>query len=224
MKRFFIVAVAIACSVTVPATSHAQTCAGSASFSNGAVRIGAAATFNDGTDLYGGGVAVGSAHGAFVTVNAGQISYSNVSGKSTEVGASLGYGISVGSTAEFCPLVAYTHTSFPDEFAGATRITSGENDFGFGGTFGVVAKASSTADFVPFAALQYVHAAFNTTFGGLGSSSGSQDYGLLGLGVGMVINKIVTFQPSVSIPFGLAGSKAAVNIGLSLNFGHIAHD
>ena len=224
MKRIFIVALAVACSVTLPAASYAQTCAGSASFSNGAVRIGAAATFNDGTDLYGGGVALGSAHGAFVAANAGRISYSSVSGKSTEIGALVGYGISSGSVAEFCPLVAYTHTSFPDEFAGPTRITSGESDFGFGGTFGVRAKASPTADFVPFAALQYVHAVFNTTFGPLGSSSGSQDYGLLGLGVGMVINKTVTFQPSVSIPFALAGSKAAVNIGLSLNFGHTAHD
>jgi hypothetical protein len=202
-----------------PLTVVAQTCTGSASFAAGMVQLGGMASFSDGVSAYGGALAVGAPKGFFIEGAAQQTSYSGASDKSTSIGASAGYSAAIGATAEFCPLVSYTHTSYPDLFVGSSRITSSEDDIGFGGVFGITAPVTDDFNLVPFIGAEYIHASATASSVGVGSSSGSQDYGILELGAGFVISKFVTFKPAVAIPVGLTGGKTAVDIALSFNFG-----
>lgn len=183
--------------------------------------MSAGVTFADRATLYGADLAVGANHGIFGDVSLGQISYSDLSGKSTAIGATVGYGLHVASNTEFCPFVAYTHTAFPDLGSPAAPITSHEDNIGFGGAIGMRAVMSPTFSFVPNLSLQYIHATATSSSAAFGSSSTSEDWGALGLGVGMVINQSVTFQPGVSIPLGLQGGKTSVSLALGFNFGHI---
>ena len=198
--------------------SDAQTCVGSASFGAGALRLGASASFSDGSKLYGGEFAAGAPHGVFAALDAGSVSY-NGGGSSSVIGATLGYDVAVGPVTSFCPFVGYTHLSFPDINTGTGTITSSGNNINFGGALGMTAKTAPNFDLVPFVSAQYVHASVSSNFAGVGSNTASDDYGLLGVGVGFVFSKRVTFNPSVSVPVGIKGAKTSVGIGLSVNFG-----
>ncbi|MGH7656320.1 MAG: autotransporter outer membrane beta-barrel domain-containing protein [Gemmatimonadaceae bacterium] len=200
--------------------SDAQSCVGTASFAAGIVRLGASAAFTDGAKQYSGGLALGAPHGVFAAVDAGSISYDGGGGASTVVGANLGYDVAVGPGASFCPIVAYSHVSFPDVRVGGSTITTSENVVAFGGAFGVTATVAPNLDLVPYLAGEYAHASASESETGVGSDSQSQDYGVLSVGVGFVINKMFTFGPSVAVPVGITGGKTSVSIGLSINFGH----
>ncbi len=221
MKLAMALALGFACSVVVPNTSEAQICTGTASFGAGIVRLGASASFSDGTKLYGGELALGAPRGLFGTADAAQISTDGTSETSTVIGGTLGYSVEVGSIADFCAIAAFSHTTFPDIQFGSATITSSQNDVGFGGALGVAAVVSPNLSVVPYTEVEYVHATATASSVSVGSSSASQDYGVLEIGFGIVMGKVVTLRPSVSIPVGLTGGKTAVNIGLALNFGHV---
>ncbi|MFI5234034.1 MAG: hypothetical protein ACHQSE_16190, partial [Gemmatimonadales bacterium] len=212
---------AAACILAAPAAIQAQTCTGTASFSAGSMRLGAAGSFTDGAKTYSGTFAVGATQGLFASATAAQISYDSQGGTSTEFGVSAGYSIGLGSSAEFCPILSYAHTAFPNAtFAGAT-ITSDENDFSFGGSLGVATVATPSVTFKPFVSAQYFHSTVSEHSTVLGPADMNYDYGLLGVGVGVIVNKCVTILPGIAQPVGLKGAKIAYNIGVAVNFGHL---
>jgi hypothetical protein len=199
--------------------SDAQSCVGTASFAAGIVQLGAAAAFTDGAKQYGGELGIGAPHGIFGAVDASSISYDG-GGSSTVIGAKLGYDVSVGHAASFCPIVAYSHVAFPDVNSGGSVFKTSEDVVGFGGAFGVTATVASNLDLVPYLSGEYVHATASESQTGFGSDSQSEDYGVLGVGVGFVVNKMFTFGPSIAVPVGITGGKTTVTIGVAINFGH----
>jgi hypothetical protein len=73
-------------------------------------------------------------------------------------------------------------------------------------------------DFVPFTAAYYVTTRATATLA-TDSESETQNYGEFDVGAGFVINKALTLQPSVAIPFGISGGKSTFDIGFAFNFG-----
>ena len=221
MRLAVAVVAGLAFSVVTPAITEAQVCMGSASFGAGIARIGASASFSDGTKLYGGELALGAPRGLFGTADAAQTTTEGESATSTVIGGTLGYSLEVGSITDFCAIAAFSHITFPDLQFGSATITSSQNNVGFGGALGVSAVVSPDLSVVPYTSVQYVHATATASSASVGSQSASQDYGVLEIGFGLVMGKIVSLRPSVSIPVGLTGGKTAVNIGLAVNFGHV---
>jgi hypothetical protein len=72
-------------------------------------------------------------------------------------------------------------------------------------------------DLVPFAGLSLVFGSATLRAGDGSSLTDSQTYGSADIGVGLVISRILTLKPSVSIPFGLQGADASFGVGLSLH-------
>jgi hypothetical protein len=55
---------------------------------------------------------------------------------------------------------------------------------------------------------------------GTTSSSGSETYGLLNLGVGMIFNSQIAVRPGISVPLGLDGGETSFGLTVGYNFGN----
>ena len=54
------------------------------------------------------------------------------------------------------------------------------------------------------------------------SMSTSSDYGVAKVGAGFIVNRQLTLQPSVSIPFGEDGAKSSFTLAFAYTFGSSA--
>lgn len=204
--------------VALPA--KAQLCSGVASFANGSVRVGAAASFADGAKSFGGEVAAGGKQGAFVGASVGTVSYDDIDESGTSLGVNGGFGIALSSNkkAEICPVVGFEHQMGPnvETSFGTTKIAG--NTYGFGASLGGVASSSPGFDFIPFASAIYVVSKATAKLAGVSTSS-SEDYLSLTIGAGFVVNKVLTIQPRVILPVGLEDAKPTYGIGFAVNLG-----
>ena len=87
---------------------------------------------------------------------------------------------------------------------------------------GYVAKKLDSVMVIPTGGLQFHHQSFSgsttvgvTTF----SSTTSENYATLQLGVGFVFNDRIALVPSVFLPFGLTGGENSFVVAFSYNFG-----
>jgi hypothetical protein len=198
----------------------AQSCVGSASFSAGPVRLGAGLGTSDGVKSYGVSMAAGASSGVYASGSLSRIEYSDLDGSSRSVGVGAGYAINLNRsrTIQFCPEASYQHVSGPDiEYVGQ-KITTSARAFSYGGSFGGTVAVMPSLDLVPFMGAYYVTTRATATLV-TDSRSETQNYGEFDVGAGFVINKALTLQPSVSIPFGVSGAKSTFDIGFAFNFG-----
>jgi len=198
----------------------AQTCVGSASFASGPIRLGAGLATSDGQKGYGVSVAAGAGSGVYAWGGLSRIEYSDLDGSSKSVTLGAGYAINLNRsrTIQFCPEVGYQRVSGPDiQYAGYT-ITTSARASSYGGSFGGTVAVLPSLELVPFIGAYYVTSRATATLV-TDSRSESQNYGEFDVGAGFVISKLLTLQPSVAIPFGVAGAKSTFGIGLSFNFG-----
>jgi hypothetical protein len=198
----------------------AQTCVGAAAFSAGPVRLGAGLGTSDGVKSYGVGMAAGAKSGGYVSGGLSRIEYSDLdgSGRSVALGAGWAINMNRSRTVQFCPEVGYQHVSGPDLEYAEYKITTSARAVSYGGAFGGTVAVSPSLDLVPFTGAYYVTTRATATLV-TDSRSESQDYGEFDVGAGFVINKTLTLQPSVGIPFGVSEAKSTFEIGFAFNFG-----
>lgn len=221
MKLTRVAVVVLAGMLTFARDGRAQSCLGNASFASGAVRLGVSGTFTDGSNLYAGELALGAPNGAFVSGSGGSTSHTNGAGTNSVIGATVGLEVAVAPRVSFCPLLHYTHTSYPDVSFGNAVVTTTGDALGFGGALGATTTVTPNLDVIPYVSAEYVHATTTASEVDLGSQTESQGYGIIAVGAGLVINKVITFRPSVSRPIGFTGAKTSVAVGVSINFGHV---
>lgn len=197
----------------------AQTCVGTASFSAGTARIGAGAQFTDGAKAYGASLGAGTAN-VFGKAGVSRTEYDDVSEGATVFDASVGASLDVNQqkTIQLCPLVGFSYQSGPDIETGFGTINLSAHTFAFGGSIGGTIPVSPGFDLVPFGGAAYQILKASGSFAGQ-SGSDSENYTLITVGAGFVINHIFTLQPTVNFPVGLDGGKSAYGIAFSLNFG-----
>ena len=203
---------------------EAQACQGTAAFAAGPIRLGGDYTSGDGWKGYGLDVGVGAKTGAYAEASVSRAEFSDIDGSGKAVGFGAGYAINLNRahTVQFCPLVTAAFESGPDIDYGNSTIETSTRAFGFGGTFGGAVPVTPTLDLVPFAGAAFLTERLSATLDGT-SDSQSANFGLLDVGAGFVINKTLTLQPSVSIPFGVDGGKSSFALALSFNFGSAKH-
>jgi hypothetical protein len=164
-------------------------------------------------------VALGAANGAFGGAYLGRTSLDDSNESATNYGGHFGFALPVdqGKKVELCPTLTVDAVSAEIETGFGAAELSGTR-FGAGFGVGGVASSSPTFDFVPFGSVAYNHAKSKLTFGGTTDET-SDDFGILTLGAGFVLNKIVTLQPNVAIPFGIDDNDPVYGITVAFNFG-----
>ena len=200
-------------------TTNAQVCQGTAPFSAGSTRIGAAMQFTDGAKSYGGGLAFGSSNSLFGSADYVHTQFDDIDAGSNGVSLQGGYSIAMNTSrsVQLCPLVGFAYQSGPNFDTGFGTVSSSLHAFAFGGSIGTTVAMSPTLDFVPFGGASYEMDHFSSSLGGV-SSSGDDNTTVFQLGGGFVFNKVFTIQPSVLIPTE-SGSKPTYGISFGYNFG-----
>lgn len=73
-------------------------------------------------------------------------------------------------------------------------------------------------DFVPFVGGDYVTSKATVELGG-SSDSFSEDYFLITVGAGFVVNKTLSIRPALGFPVGLENGDPSYGIAFAFNFG-----
>lgn len=199
---------------------QAQACLGTAPFSSGAVRLGAGAEFTDGAKSYGVQLAVGARQGPFASGGLSAIDYDDVDEGGTIVGLSAGYAIDVGAAkkAQFCPLVGFDRQTGPNIDTGVGMLELSARAFSVGGTIGGAIVTTPTMDFVPFVGAAFVSQKVTAEFSG-STDSASDEFTIISLGAGFVLNRQLTIRPLLNFPVGLEDGDPSYGIALAFNFG-----
>ena len=218
--RRLVEAVLISSCVALPVAVRAQTCQGTASFSSGPVRIGAGFNTSDKVKSYAAQLAAGAVTGPYASAALSRAEYDNISNAAVGIGLTGGYAIDVAPAhaAQFCPLASFGYESGPDIGTGPGAISRSSHAIGFGGSFGGAIAVAPSFDFVPFVDAQYIIEQASVSSAGTTASS-STNFTEIDVGAGFVVNKMLTLQPAVSIPVGVAGGKTSFAIAFLFNFG-----
>lgn len=219
MRRFLGLAL-VGVLVAVPAAVRAQTCTGMASFSAGPLRVGGGVGLANNVTNFDANLNAGSMYGPFGGVSVGRSDFDGNANSGTSVGLNGGYSFELNPqrTAKFCPIAGFNYVSGPD--AGNTDISS--RSVSFGGSFGGLLHTQSTVTLAPFVSAQFVDLKTTATAPNGNSASVSDQFGLITLGSGFVLNRILTIQPAVSFPVGVdAGNPddATFSLAFGVNFG-----
>ncbi len=201
-------------------TAAAQVCQGTAPFSAGSARVGAGMQFTDGAKAYGGELAFGSSNSLFASADISTTRFDDVDASATGFSVEGGYSIAMNTqrTVQLCPIVGFAYQSGPNFDTGFGTVNTSVQSFAFGGLIGTTVPLSPTFDFIPFGGALYELDRVSGSLSGISSSS-NQNYTNIQLGAGLVFNKVLTIQPSVSIPAGLSGAKPTYAIAFAFNFG-----
>jgi len=201
MRRTLVVSMALFAVVTAPAA--AQTCLGLASHSAGQMQVGGNAQFTDIYNSYGASFGYGQPAGIFAKANLGRTSYDGLDGSATDLGAQVGYQLTVGRVAQMqvCPVASLSLGMGPNDIdGGGTDLSSQQGNIGF--AVGKVMSSSPSMQVVPNAGLGLAYRKDKLDDGTNPALETSETYGLASIGVGLIFNSNIAVRPSVSIPLG----------------------
>jgi outer membrane autotransporter protein len=158
---------------------------------------------SDNASSFSGGLAVGHSKGWYTGGSVGMQSYDNVDGNSLIVGAGLGYSMPLQARSKWqvCPGGTLSLAFGPNvDVGGATAHTSAQT-LSLGASFGTSVPLSRTKNLLPFFSTAFGHTRFSTKLNG-NSTSGSDNYLLLGAGAGFQLSPSLVLRPAMSLAAG----------------------
>jgi hypothetical protein len=215
MVSMMIRVLAVACVLLLSAEASAQTCLGLPSFSEGLYQASGFASFTDGAQRLGGGVAIGSddifGGGTLAFTN-----FSDVEGNATSFSANAGatFVLSDRERIDACPVASVIISGGPD----SDEVDVTGVGLRAGGRLGLVAAQSGNLDVVPTFGLDIAYDRVTAEFLGVDTSA-SDTYVIVRAGVGLNWNKRLGFLPLLSVPLGLDGSDAEFSFIVTYAFG-----
>jgi hypothetical protein len=214
MTRKFLIVTALVAGVAT--TAEAQLCTSNAPFSAGRMRLGVGAEFLQGSKSYGGSLTYGHSSGVYVggAVSRGDINASPNS--SLDYRADVGYQMSFDAAPKlrFCPIGHFGMMKGPN--TGTTERST--THYGAGAAVGGVLSASDNMAIVPSVAVQWTSQSLKTTTGTT-STTVDDSHIAATIAAGFIINRDVTFAPTVWVPLNQDGVEAHFGFNLSYNFG-----
>jgi hypothetical protein len=214
MKYLLSALLAAAVSAATTTAAFAQTCLGFAPFANGPLRVAGDLALADHANTFGASVAFGSEKpGLFAGASLSGTRIDNVDETAKNLGLSGGFSIPLVSLpgTELCPVADYVHTWGPgDDFSG--------NSIALGGSIGHAFPASPTLTLVPFADLRWIHQSVSIDTP-VGDANGSDNFGSLTLGSGIMFSKTLTLRPAVAIPIAQSGASSVFLLSLGFSLG-----
>jgi hypothetical protein len=204
----------------VATSLQAQTCLGTASFAVAPLRIGGSVGTATGVSTYGLSAAVGKRVGAFGSAGVERAEFSDVDASATILNLSAGYAIAPGpsSTVQFCPRVLFTLQSGPNVDDGFVSFSNSARVLGLGGAIGDDLVVTPTLDFVPSFAASFETAHSDVTFAD-DREHETINYGELDFAVGFVLNRKLTIQPAVLVPFAAEGATSTFQLLVAYSLG-----
>jgi len=198
----------------------AQRCRGFASLQARPIQLFASGLFGQDSRWLGAGLTVGGG-GGFGELKLGGIDVDPWgSASSFALGGGAGYQVPLnqGGTAQLCPTAEVQFARGPKDING-TGIDYRETDVSVGVAVGVLATGPARKlEVVPTGSITFTNASSNFT-GAAAPLSGSQVFGVVGLGVGFVFGREVSVTPSVSHGFGVSGTSTTLGIRVAFAFG-----
>jgi hypothetical protein len=215
--------------VAIPAAG-AQNCLGLPSFAAAPLRVDGGFSSGDDATSFTVGASLGAPRGAF-----GSLAYdrTNFDDQGTDVDLSAngfsvsgGYELDLASSAgstngarrfSLCPVASYSWSKMDfDELGDDLDISMRTLSLGF--SIGTPIASSPTLSVVPFGTLQFVNATGSVEAFDVDEDDSEQG-GRLDLGVGLVLNRLFTIRPLVSIPIGFEGAESRFGLTVHFNFG-----
>jgi hypothetical protein len=213
-----VVAVTAAAIVTMSAArADAQTCLGTAPITNNMpLQVGALLAFSSGSTGIGAAATYGT-DDFFGSVGIGRVSFDDLDASAPNFGITVGAQIPRDSERKLivCPALNFVFVNGPKDVGGFDFST---RSFGGGATVGFVVSETDTLSLVPTAGLSINRVRVKGEFLGI-SDSVSDTIGQLGLGVGIIWNKVFSFVPAVIVPFGAEGADTAFQITVTYALG-----
>lgn len=202
----------------VPSAVQAQVCLGRPSHEAGNIQLGGGYSGAQGVSQFGVSAA-GLSRVAFGQASLGSISYDDFDGSTLVIGASGGYRLPIGSSgnAELCPVVGGFLGMGPNDIEGS-GVDASLRGANVGVSLGYRLSSGADVAVIPTFSAGFAYSSFKLT-DGTDSLEDSDTYGIVGMGVGLVLGRQVTALPSVSIPLGLEDSDPVLGITFILSLG-----
>lgn len=201
----------------LPASAAAQACLGNASFATNHLQMSGG--FRSTADVEELGTAFTSGSNS-VFAGLGVNSYALGGGDANvRVAGSLGYQVPVTASGrvQACPLIRASYGLPTDDYDGSGGELRTQS-YGFGLAVGGALVRGERFAIVPSVQASVQRNLFRVS-GGLAPVDDADTYGVVGFGVGFVMNESLSLRPSVSLPIRAAFDEPIFDIGLSLNYG-----
>jgi hypothetical protein len=218
MHRSLVVSLALLAIVRAPAV--AQTCQGLASFSTGQMQTTGNASFGNGQNTFGATFAYGRPAGPFGGIGIGTTSIDALDGSSLDVGLAGGYQMTTGKARKIhlCP-VAHLGLGMGPKDVGGSGIDMSSTTGGLGLALGTSLPGGPRMQIIPTGGLGMEYLKVKADNGN-NTSSASDTYGVMNLGVGLIFNSQIAVRPGISIPIGLDGGETSFGLTVGYNFGN----
>jgi hypothetical protein len=118
---------------------------------------------------------------------------------------------------EICPVIGGFIGMGPNDIEGS-GVDASIRGVAVGLSAGYRINSSTDIAIVPTAGVGFEYSSFKLT-DGIDSTSDSDSYGMLSLGVGLILGRQFTALPSVSIPIGLDDSDPILSLTFALSLG-----
>jgi hypothetical protein len=197
----------------------AQVCAGFPSFQGRPIQVQGMALFNNKSKAFGGSVGFGGAE-EFGSLDLGTVRFDAYDASAFTVGGGVGYQLPLDTkgTVQMCPAVEVGFDVGPKNIRG-TGFDYSETDISLGIGVGMVATRTEQVDVVPTGSIAFANAAGRLKDASGNTTSNSQSFGIIGLGVGFVFSHQVSIKPEVSFPVGVSGGSTTFGVTLAANLG-----
>jgi len=202
----------------------AQLCAGRPSFARHPYHAFSHTVFGHAGRTLAGGLTFGEG-GVFGEIGLGTTRFDDWDASSLSFAGAAGSQFSIGDDdlVHVCPGVSVDFGFGPndlDVFGGGDRFGFRERDVAVGAALGVVVYRSRQVQIIPTASLNLVSANARMKNQRTGAvTSVSDEFGLYGLGVGVLVKHAFALRPTISVPFGIRGATAVFAFTLSVGLG-----
>ena len=201
----------------LPSVAAAQACLGNASFSTNHLQMAGGYTFTSDFDELGASFTSGS-NSVFAGIGVNSYAVEG-SDANVRVAGSLGYQVPVTASGrvQACPMLRASYGLPTDDFNGLGGELRTQS-YGFGLAIGGALTQTDRFAIVPSVQAGVQRDVFRVR-GGLLPVDDGDTYGVVGLGIGFVMNNALSIRPSVTLPVNAAFDDPIFGIGLSLNYG-----
>ena len=201
--KFSILVGAVAGVAICATAATAQVCQGDLPFRKGATHVGGSLGMTDHTTSFAGGLSRGNAKGWYGGGSVGMLQYDNNGGNSVIVGGGLGYSMPVQARSKWqvCPGGTLSLGFGPSIDVGGNTMKLSSQTITLGASFGTSVAMSRTKNLLPFASAGFGHTRVSAKING-NSTSASDNYMLLGGGVGFQLTPSLVLRPAISVAAG----------------------
>jgi len=210
MRRLALI---LAIAITVPNAARAQACLGSVSFATVPVRLGGGAIFGDGYTAYAASLVAGKENAAFGDVGVVRIYDDEFDDTEDQVFIDVGFQRPIGTRAQLCPIIGGALGTGPDDAGTEIKSRFASAGLALGATF----RPAPGVKLIPNGSLRFQYAASDVTAPGVADRTITDNYGVVGLGVGLIFfHDRLSFQPTVRLPFAAEDNSASYGLSVSV--------